>query len=210
MIAVQNGLTSVRVSWSSPTLPDNTIVTGHTLYYVGGNDNVVVNVNNTSSYLLTDLQREGNYTISIFATTEHFFSDTVVLTVLLGEYVTIFIYYAYDIYLYIVPVPGLPSVSVISVTATTISISWTLPSSSVVDSYEVMWWASNDDDSTTSADQSATSGKITSESFTIMGLKSSTDYIISVAVTNGAGNSSRIITAVTNEVEQSTRMCGII
>ena len=90
-------------------------------------------------------------------------------------------------YVYIpalVPVPGQPTVNVTSITSTSISLSWSVPSGSVVTNYEVMWRAisSGDDDG-----GSGTSGSITSTSYTIQELESFTIYNITVTVINAAG-----------------------
>ena len=85
----------------------------------------------------------------------------------------------------IVPAPGQPRINVVSVTATSISLSWSLPSGSEVTSYEVMWHSlgSGDDDG-----GSGTSGSITSTSYTIQELESNTVYSVRVTVTNAAGS----------------------
>ena len=84
-----------------------------------------------------------------------------------------------------VPVPGQPTVNVTSIIATSVSLSWRVPSDSVVTSYEVMWRAlsSGDDD-----EGSGTSGSITSTSYTIQKLESNTVYSVTVTVTNAAGS----------------------
>ena len=71
-----------------------------------------------------------------------------------------------------------------TITATSISLSWSIPSGSVVTSYEVMWRAlsTNDDGG------SGTSGSITSTSYTIQELESNTVYSVTVTVTNAAGS----------------------
>ena len=94
------------------------------------------------------------------------------------------------------PVPGQPSISLDSTTATTISLSWSVLSNSVVTSYEVMWQkfsSARSSGSTTRAEDgvgNGTSGEITnsSTSYTIEGLKSGTFYSITVRVANAAGN----------------------
>ena len=73
--AVQEGLTSVRVSWSPPTPLGAT--TGYRIYYSGGrgNDSEDVSGGSTDNYLLTGLQNGTSYSISIVATSQHFFSE---------------------------------------------------------------------------------------------------------------------------------------
>ena len=93
-----------------------------------------------------------------------------------------------------VPVPGQPSISLDSTTATTISLSWSVPSGSVVTSYEVMWQkfsnAGTSGSTTRAEDGVGASGEITnsSTSYTIEGLESGTFYSITVRVTNTAGS----------------------
>jgi len=74
-----------------------------------------------------------------------------------------------------------------STTAATISLSWSVPSGSVVNSHEVMWeretsgeCPDEDDDSATITDGSA--------SYTITGLEEDSSYIITVTATNAAGS----------------------
>ena len=84
-------------------------------------------------------------------------------------------------------VPGQPTVFVTAITATSISLSWSVPSGSVVTSSEVMWRVF----STTKADDDegrVTSGSITSTSYTIQELESGTNYSITVTVANAAGS----------------------
>ena len=81
-----------------------------------------------------------------------------------------------------VAVPGQPSVNVTSITSTSISLSWSVPSGSVVTSYEVMWRPLSD------GGGSGTSGSITSTSYTIQELESNTVYSVTVTVTTVAGS----------------------
>ena len=88
LMAVQEGLTSVRVSWSPPTPLGDT--TGYRIYYSGGSSGSVdVSDGSTDSYLLTGLQNGESYTISIVATSQHLPSESVVadMEVMLGEYI---------------------------------------------------------------------------------------------------------------------------
>ena len=77
------------------------------------------------------------------------------------------------------PVPGQPSVTVISSTATTISLSWGVSIGSVVESYEVKWERNDSNNSTTITDGST--------SYTITALEAESNYTITVAASNGAG-----------------------
>ena len=84
--AVQEGLTSIRVSWSPPTPLGNT--TGYRIYYSGHSSRSSsedVSGGSIENYLLTGLQSETTYTISIGGTSRHFPSDSVVQDVTLGE-----------------------------------------------------------------------------------------------------------------------------
>ena len=68
--------------------------------------------------------------------------------------------------------------SVVSITATSISLSWSVPSDSVVTSSKVTW------QELSSSGITYTSGSITDTSYTIGGLKSTTVYNITITVTN--------------------------
>ena len=96
-----------------------------------------------------------------------------------------------------VPAPGQPLITAVSATSTSISLSWSLPSDSVVDSSEVVWQEiSNAMDSdgngtseSTGGDKSSgTSGSITDTRYTIKNLTNGTSYIITVTVTSVAGS----------------------
>ena len=76
LTAVQEGPTSVRVSWSLPTQLGYT--TGYRISYSGGSSGSVdVCDSSIDNYLLTCLQNGKQYTISIEGTSQHFFSDSV-------------------------------------------------------------------------------------------------------------------------------------
>ena len=87
VMAVQEGPTSIRVSWSPPTPLGDT--TGYRIYYSGGSSGSEdVSGVFTDNYLLTGLQNGDSYTISIVATSQHFFSESIVavdMEVGLGE-----------------------------------------------------------------------------------------------------------------------------
>ena len=84
-MAVQEGLTSILVSWSPPTPLGDT--TGYRIYYSGGSsDSENVNGGSTDNYLLTGLQNGESYNISIVGTSEHFTSNAaIVLDITLGK-----------------------------------------------------------------------------------------------------------------------------
>ena len=71
LMAVQEGLTSIRVSWSPPIPLGNT--TGYRIYYndSDSSDSVDISGNSTDDYLLTGLEMGATYTISIEATSQH-------------------------------------------------------------------------------------------------------------------------------------------
>jgi len=71
-------------------------------------------------------------------------------------------------------------VTVNSTTATTISLSWSVPSGSVVESYEVTWEREGIRSSTTITDGST--------SYTITRLEAEANYTITVAASNRAGS----------------------
>ena len=82
LTAVQEGLTSIRVSWTPPSPLGDT--TGYRIDYTssnGSSDSVTVSGGSTDSYLLTGLTNGDTYTISIVATTDLFPSWTVTVDV---------------------------------------------------------------------------------------------------------------------------------
>ena len=90
VMAVQEGLTSIRVSWSPPTPLGDTA--GYRIYYSGGSSGSVnVSDGSTDNYTLTNLVMETSYNISIVATSQHFFSDASTQDVTLSEIYTLFI-----------------------------------------------------------------------------------------------------------------------
>ena len=83
-MAVQEGPTAIRVSWTPPTPLGDT--TGYRIYYSGGSSGSVdVSGGSTDNRLLTGLQNGASYTISIVGTSEHFFSEEVEVNVILGK-----------------------------------------------------------------------------------------------------------------------------
>ena len=84
-MAVQEGPTSIRVSWSPPTPLGDT--TGYRIYYSGGSSGSVdVSDGSTDNYLLTGLQNGDTYTISIVTVSQHFTSNAaIVLDITLGK-----------------------------------------------------------------------------------------------------------------------------
>ena len=85
-MAVQEGPTSIRVSWSPPTPLGDT--TGYRIYYsdsdIDSSDSVDVSGGSTDNYLLTGLQNGDTYTISILATSQHLPSESVTLDMDVG------------------------------------------------------------------------------------------------------------------------------
>ena len=86
LMAVQEGPTSIRVSWSPPTPLGDT--TGYRILYNGSGSGIVdVSDHSTDNYLLTGLQNKDTYNISIFAISQHIPSQVVIadMEVTLGE-----------------------------------------------------------------------------------------------------------------------------
>ena len=75
LMAVQEGPTAIRVSWTPPTPLGNT--TGYKIYYSGKTSGSTDVSGAASNHLLTSLQNGASYTISIVGTSTHFFSELV-------------------------------------------------------------------------------------------------------------------------------------
>ena len=86
-MAVQEGPTNVRVSWSPPAPLGDT--TGYRISYSGGSSGSVdVSDGSIENYLLTGLQNGVSYTISIVSTSQHFASELVEVDIGLGEWLS--------------------------------------------------------------------------------------------------------------------------
>lgn len=90
LMAVQEGYTSIRVSWDPPTPLGDTI--GYRIYYSGVSSGSEDVSSSTDNYLLTDLQTGGLYNVSIVAlatiSSQRLPSDTLEVTVTLGILLT--------------------------------------------------------------------------------------------------------------------------
>ena len=84
LMAVQEGLTNVSVSWSPPTPLGDT--TGYRISYSGGSSGSVdVSDGSTSTRTLTGLMNGASYIISIVCTSLHLPSEVVEVDIGLGE-----------------------------------------------------------------------------------------------------------------------------
>ena len=199
VMAVQEGLTSIRVSWTR-----SSDATGYIISYTGGSSgSVTVSGGSTDERSLSNLVNGGVYTISIMATSTGLSSGSVVVTdVRLCKYHEK--YHGYILHhtciIHVHVVPGQPTINMNpTATATSISLSWSVPSGSVVTSYEVMWQrdttvgcSDEDADSHTTADDSTT--------YVIRGLEEDSSYSITVRASNTAGSSEdSTVTGMTRE-----------
>ena len=201
MTAVQDGLTSILVTWTP-----SSGATGYRIDYSGGGSSdsetvsETVSGGDTNSHTLTGLTTGGTYFISIVAISHHFFSDSVSAdrSVSLGEH-SVKTGFPGIMDLFAVSVPGKPEIATVTVsTATTISLSWSVPSDSVVTEYLIEWQR---DTSVGCSDENQDSTTITDTSYTISGLEEDSRYTITVTASNTAGSSevSNSVTAVTEE-----------
>ena len=78
LMAVQDGPTSIRVSWSPPFPLGDT--TGYRIYYGGGSSGSEdVSGSSTDNYTLTGLQNGESYDISIVGTSQHLPSESIIV-----------------------------------------------------------------------------------------------------------------------------------
>ena len=96
-------------------------------------------------------------------------------------------------------VPNEPIVTEGTVTATSITLSGSVPSGSVVDNYAVMW--QRDTSLECPDDEVDGSDRVTGDftGYTINGLEEDSSYIITVTVFNDAGSSEDTVTVMTEE-----------
>ena len=103
--AVQDGLTSIRMTWTP-----SSGATGYRIDYNGGSsDSETVSGGDTNSHTLTGLTNGETYSISIVAISDHFFSDSVFadISLTLGErsvktgflYKTVFLLFQFQAHL---------------------------------------------------------------------------------------------------------------
>ena len=88
-----------------------------------------------------------------------------------------------------------------STTATTISLSWSVPSGSVVDTI-VLGWQRNTAVGCPDTNQGITTLTDSSANHVITGLEEDSSYSITVRAVNAAGSSQDIITAMTVEASE--------
>ena len=98
-MAVQEGPTGIRVSWTPPTPLGDT--TGYRVFYSGDSSGSVdVGGGSTNNHLLTGLQNGDSYSIFIVGTSEHLPSDRVNYpnSIALSELLNLcqYVYQAYD------------------------------------------------------------------------------------------------------------------
>jgi hypothetical protein len=180
LTALQKGLTSVQVSWTPPSPLGDTL--GYRINHVSNSSaSMEIADGSTDTILLTQLQNRASYSISIIATSKHLSSGEIGTTITL------------------VPLPGKPRVSVTSITATTVSLFWSVPRGSVVN-HSVVEWQESDSNST------FTSSIVSDFAYTIRGLRNSTVYSVVVTVINAAGSvASQIAVSTSEEVVTSVQ-----
>ena len=113
LMAVQEGPTSIRVSWSPPTPLGDT--TGYRIYYSGGSSGSEnVSGGSTDNYLLTGLQNGESYNISIVSVSQHSTSNAaIVLDITLGK--NDLLYSGnYHMYVQFISLQSMPQASLVS------------------------------------------------------------------------------------------------
>ena len=205
VMAEQEGLTDIRVTWIPSTGVD-----GYIISYSNGSssDSVTVSGGSTREQLLTDLLNGVTYTISVIATSQQQLpSEAVDIEddIMLGKvYMMVICDCLITTPAITVPPPHMPTVDIetADLGSTSISLSWTVPEDTVVTNSLVMWELASSGGSSARAvrdDGSGSSGLITGTSYTITGLRRSTSYLITIILINPAGNSSMQITLSTTE-----------
>ena len=204
--AVQDGPTSIRVTWTPPSPLGDT--TGYRISFTGGgnSDSVTVSGGDTNTFPVTGLMEKATYIVSIVGTSQHLPSTNVPVPggpVTLGE---LKMYVETDsipsLHSLVLP-PSTPAVVDMDSTKTTdstITLSWTLPPDATES--EVTWELSEQTRRrAVRQDNDMTSGRLSKDqnSYTISGLRSGTSYDITVTVFNPAGGSSITFTHTTAE-----------
>ena len=144
----------------------------------GSSGSVNVAGGSTDSFTLNGLDSREAYTIFLIATSKHIPSEAITAQVSPGEAETSRNFFTIIFFL-VVPAPGEVLVSVSSITASSISLSWSVASGRVA-SWEVVWRP-------TDRGTESTSGSLPGNTYTIHHLDSSTIYTVTVTATNIAG-----------------------
>ena len=134
---------------------------------------------------MTGLQNGQKYTVSIIGTSQHLFSDSTTVKVTLSERERSIVCSSKSYSLFQSQLQLEVLVSINSITATSISLSWSVASGRVA-SWEVVWRP-------TDRGTESTSGSLPGNTYTIHHLDSSTIYTVTVRATNVAGT---ILTAL--------------
>ena len=96
-------------------------------------------------------------------------------------------YISHTLLIHTVPLPEPANdVNVTSISANSISLSWSVPSDSAETSSEVVWQVGSSNSS--SSETVMTSGNLSDTNYTIEQLESATIYIITIIVFNAAGS----------------------
>ena len=176
--AVQEGLTSIIVSWTP-----SSNATGYRIYYdSSGGHSGFEDVTNGSfdNYTLKGVQNGTPYTIFIMATSEdHPPSTLVELNIYLSKK-KLFLLMCMFILILLVSPPGEILLAVLSATPTSISLSWSIASSSAT-GWEVVWRDSNGNVTEN------TSGSLSGTNYTINDLLTTTSYSVRVRAVNAIG-----------------------
>ncbi|CAI8054765.1 Receptor-type tyrosine-protein phosphatase S, partial [Geodia barretti] len=183
--AVQDGPTSITVTWTPPSPLDG--ITGYTISYTGGgsNNETTVSGGDTNSYTLTGLTNGQTYTISIVATSPNQLASSPIMK---------------QVRLVSTPAQPVVDTNTVVATADTITLSWAVPPD--VTGSEVSWELTEERRRRRVRNaEEGTSGPLSADqnSYTIDKLRIGTSYDITVTVFNPAGNSSTTFTRSTEE-----------
>ena len=193
--AVQEGPTSIRISW---TLVSG--ATGYRVEYSGGDDTEEESVSGSStSLIITGLQNGLTYTISLVAISPNIpTSAPIIRQVPLGE-ITRLCSTTHLLLFHLVPPPEGPVIAdeVVMITSDSISFSWVLPPGST--GSEVSWRLSGQRRRAVRNAEGGSSDRLSGNSYTIEGLRSGTSYDITLTIFNPAGSASTTFTRSTTE-----------
>ena len=199
MTAVQDGPTSIRVSWTP-----SSDATGYMIHYTSVSDsgNETVSNGSTETHTLTGLVNGETYNISVVATSDNLPSESVAADMAVGLRKSLSSQtMVCDI---LSAVPGQVMLNDVSTTtATSISLSWSVPTDSVVTQYLVEWQR---DTSVGCSDEDQGNTTITdgsTVSYDILELEENSRYMVTVTASNSAGSS-----GASNSVNGTTLVAG--
>ena len=193
--AFTTDLTSARITWNTPSPPDDTI--GYEVYYTGPtNGSVTVDEfgGETDNVMLTGLVNGEAYYFFVAGKLAHFESERVAVKYgplylckhfMRNTIEMIVELFKWPVYMSTLA-PGAPALALVSTTVDSVTVSWSVPTGTVVDNFDLQWNVEREQQPETTFTEMV-GGSI--HRYTISGLSGLQNATVKIIVTaiNGAG-----------------------